>query len=121
MYDAAEVGPAASEGLEVRADALADVGGNVEVLRLPGGIVDDGFAATPLIGGRLTPVGGVLVLEVDALETRLIPNCFVGDFAGDRMPLATLLAGVGVPATVLLRLAAASSRSVCRRAPFAGS
>jgi hypothetical protein len=77
-----------------------------------------GFAVAAMADGRLTPVGGVLVLEVDALETALTASCFVGDFTGDRMPLVALLDGVGVPGTVLVRLPAASCCSVCRRAPF---
>lgn len=61
-------------------------------------------AAAP--GGALLPAGGVLVLEVDVLDDPLVPNCFVGDFTGDRRPVPNLAPGVGLPAMMLALLPA---------------
>lgn len=91
--------------------------GSVDVLRvaLPA-MLGRGFAAT-IESGLLAAAGGVAVLEVvDMTDVLVKPSCFVGDFVGDRMPLATLPAGVGVPGVTEVRR---SCRSVCLRAPFA--
>ena len=54
-----------------------------------------GFAAAGAAG--FLPAGGVLVLDVDALETPLLPSCFVGDFAVEYTALTPALApGVGL-------------------------
>ena len=62
--------------------------------------------------GRLAVVGGVFVLEVDPLETPVLPSCLVGLLVGLLKPLnAALAAGVGlaVPITALPRLLGATS------------
>ena len=77
-----------------------------------------GFAAA-LAGGFLPP-GGVLVLDVDALETPLLPSCFVGDFVDARTPLKPSLgAGVGLPVAALALLPGPSNR-LCLFSPLAG-
>lgn len=61
-----------------------------------------GFGAAP--GAGRFPAGGVFVLDVDVLEAPLVPNCLVGDLVGDRIPLASLGPGVGLPASTLALL-----------------
>lgn len=120
--------------------AVPGAGGNVDVLR-PAPTVLDGarlalllFAAIPGTG-LLPAAGGVPVLDVEELDVPFAPSCFVGLFTGDRMPLATLAAGVGVPCNVLALLPGSSLNNVCLlvpltaaepcmllgRAPFAGA
>lgn len=94
----------ASEVLEVLCAAAVVVEGTVDVLRpaVKGGArLWRGFTAAVVVMGLL-PAGGVLVREVLALETPLLPSCFVGDFAGDLIPLNLGLgAGVGLAPSVL--------------------
>jgi hypothetical protein len=75
----------------------------------------------PAATGRLPTTGGVFVLDVDVLVGPPDPNCFVGDLVGDRMPLASLAAGVGVPTIALALLPGPSCCSVCRLVPLGGA
>lgn len=108
---------------EVLEETVPGADGSVDVLR-PAPTALDGarlalllFAATPETG-LLPATGGVPVLDVEALDVPFVPSCFVGLFAGDRMPLATLAAGVGVPCNILARLPGSSFNNVCLLVPF---
>jgi hypothetical protein len=82
-----------------------------------GAILGRGFAVIPESGLLEAEAGGVAVLEVEVLlDVPAKPNCLVGDFVGERIPLATLAAGVGVPGTALARR---SCCNVCLLAPTA--
>lgn len=99
---------------------VVDVGGGrVDVLRpaaaVLGAMLGRGLAATTE-RGLFVATGGVDVLEVDVLDGPASPNCFVGDFVGDRIPLVSLAAGVGVPGTALARRSCWTV--VCLRAPL---
>lgn len=62
--------------------------------------------------------GGVFVLEVDVLDTPLLPACFVGLFVGDRIPLRPVLApGVGLLGTALSLLPGAPTK-LCLFSPL---
>lgn len=102
---AREVPAAAMEG---RVVLVVVAGGIVDVLRpaavLLGAMLGRDLAATPDIG-LFEAAGGVAVLEVDELDAPVKPSCLVGDLVGDRRPLATLGAGVGVLGTALARRA----------------
>lgn len=115
----------ANEGLVVLELVVVGGGGPIEVL-LEATVVcepilclDLGAAVGPVAAaGRLAVVGGVFVLDVDVLETPLLPSCLVGLLVGLLKPLkAALAAGVGlaVPNTALPRLLGATS---CFLSPF---
>lgn len=113
----------ANDGLELRWVAVVGAGGIVEVRRpaalLGGWRLGLNFvvAVVVVVVGFLA-AGGVLVLDVDALETPLLPSCFVGDFVGERNPLNPALApGVGLPAIALPRLPGPSAK-LCLFSPF---
>lgn len=109
----------ANEGLAGLELVVAGGGGPIEVLLEatvlcePMLCLDLGAAVGPVAAaGRLAVVGGVFVLDVDVLETLLLPSCFVGLLVGLLKPLkAALAAGVGlaVPITALPRLPGATS------------
>ena len=90
----------AREGLESLGLLDVDAGGKVEVLRLVvvvlGAMICLDRALTPETGLFPGPAGGVDVRDVAVLDVPLVPSCLVGDLAGDCIPLANLLAGVGV-------------------------
>lgn len=114
-------GGGASEDLEFRWLVVVEGGGIADVLRLAavvgGCMLCLGLGAV-LVGGFF-PTGGVLVLDVDVLETPLLPSCFVGDFAGDRNPLKPDLGtGVGVSVIALALLPGPSTR-LCLFSPLA--
>ena len=105
----------ANEGLVVLELVVVGGGGPIEVLLEatvlcePILCLDLGAAVGPVAAaGRLAVVvGGVFVLDVDVLETPLLPSCLVGLLVGLLKPLkAALAAGVGlaVPNTALPRL-----------------
>lgn len=89
---------------------------SVVVLR-PGTVDDVAAEAEGLVeeaaDGLLLATAGALVLDVDVVETPFVASCFVGDFAGDRMPLLILVAGVGVLMIALDLLPGPSDTSVC--------
>lgn len=109
----------ASEGLVVLELVVVGGGGPIDVLLEatvlcePMLCLDLGAAVGPVAaGGRLAVVGGVFVLDVDVLETPLLPSCLVGLLVGLLKPLkAALAAGVelAVPNTALPRLLGAAS------------
>lgn len=109
----------ANEGLAGLELVVAGGGGPIEVLLEatvlcePILCLDLGAAVDPVAAaGRLAVVGGVFVLDVDVLETPLLPSCLVGLLVGLLKPLkAALAAGVGlaVPITALPRLPGATS------------
>lgn len=102
-----EVG--ASDDLEFLCAVVVAAAGTPEVLRAA---VVEGACRLGLDrvadGARgFLVAGGVLVRDVDALETPLVPSCLVGDLMGDRMPLSEgRAAGAGLPEapTILCRL-----------------
>jgi len=110
----------ASEGLVVLELAVVVGGGAIEVL-LEATVLWEPILCLDLVVcvgavvavGRLAVVvGGVLVLDVDVLETPLLPSCLVGLLVGLLRPLnPALAAGVGlaVPITALPRLLGAAS------------
>lgn len=103
--------------------AVPGADGSVDVLRLAPTVLDGArlalllFAATPDTD-LLPAAGGVPVLDVEVLDVPFVPSCFVGLFTGERIPLATLAAGVGVPCNVLALLPGSSLNSVCLLAPL---
>jgi hypothetical protein len=110
----------AGEGLVVLELAVVVGGGAIELL-LEATVLcelilclDLVVGAGPVVAvGRLAAVvGGVFVLDVDVLETPLLPSCLVGLLVGLLKPLKpALAAGVGlpVPITALPRLPGATS------------
>ena len=102
----------AKEGLVVLELVVVGGGGPIEVLLEatvlcePILCLDLGAAVGPVAAaGRLAVVGGVFVLDVDVLETPLLPSCLVGLLVGLLKPLkAALAAGLAVPNTALPRL-----------------
>lgn len=109
--------------LVVLEEAVPGADGSVDVLR-PAPTVLEGarlarllFAAIPGTG-LLPAAGGVPVLDVEELDVPFVPSCFVGLFTGDRIPLATLAAGVGVACNVLALLPGSSLNNVCLLVPF---
>ena len=118
--DALDTPGEATEGLELRWAAVG--GGMADILRLAVvlGAARLGRGLTPATPGGFLPAGGVFVLDVDALDTPLLPSCFVGDFVGDRMPFNPDLApGVGLLAIALALLPGASTR-LCLLSPLTG-
>ena len=110
----------ASDGREFRWDNIELDTAKVESLReagvvAGGAILGLGFALA--LGAILFPSGGVLVLDVAVLEGPLVPNCFVGDFVGDRRPLSILAPGVGLPPIALALLPEPFAAS-CLLSPF---
>lgn len=110
----------ASEGLEVL--KAVDVEGEATAeVRRPAVVVGGNILCRGLVvaeGAGFLPAGGVLVRDVDVLDTPLLPTCFVGLFVGDRIPLSPPLApAVGLPGSTLSRLPGRPAR-LCLLTPF---
>jgi hypothetical protein len=110
----------AREGREGLCEIEDVAPGSVDVLRpavlvLGGARLSLGLAGGPAAG--LVLPGGVLVLDVDALEFPLLYSCFVGDFAGLCTPPPCLAPGVGLP-DIALALLPGASVAACLRKPF---
>ena len=71
-----------------------------------------GVGPVAAVGRLAVVVGGVFVLDVDVLETPLLPSCLVGLLVGLLRPLRPALAagvGLALPNTALPRLLGATS------------
>jgi hypothetical protein len=110
----------ASEGLVVLELNVVVGGGAIELLLETPVLwelmlcLDLVVGAGPVVAaGRLAAVvGGVLVLDVEVLETPLLPSCLVGLLVGLLKPLRPALAagvGLALPSTALPRLLGATS------------